>query len=78
MNIKTNSQADAGRLLKEAGRDLEVKPTYGEESYKSGYEVHPEVNQRELDAGNGPPHIKWKDWSQGKSGGAEGHIYYNK
>jgi hypothetical protein len=78
VNVKANNKADAERLLKESGRDLEQKPTYGDEAYKSGYEVHSDVNQRELDVGNGLPHIKWKDWSKGKSGGAEGHIYFEK
>lgn len=76
INILTESKEDALRLLKESGRDLEMKPTYTEDPYRSGAEIHPEVNERELSAGNGLPHIKWKDWSKGKAGGAEGHIYY--
>lgn len=76
INILTENKEDALRLLEESGRNLEMKPTYCEEPYKSGAEIHPEVNQRELSAGNGLPHIKWKDWSKGKASGAEGHIYY--
>jgi hypothetical protein len=76
INILTENKEDALRLLEESEKNLEMKPTYTEDPYKSGAEIHPEVNERELSAGNGLPHIKWKDWSKGKAGGAEGHIYY--
>ncbi|MFR5631463.1 MAG: DNRLRE domain-containing protein [Monoglobales bacterium] len=72
INIKTDSQEMAEKLLKEARPNLEKKPTYSKNG-KSGYEVHP----AEPDVGNTKPHIKWWDWSNGKSSGAEGHIYFD-
>ena len=60
--------------MKEAGLDLELKPTYTNEPYKAGYEVHP----AEPNVGNNFPHIKWKDWTGGKSNGAEGHIFFER
>ena len=74
INIKVENQADAHRLMKEAGLDLELKPTYTNEPYKAGYEVHP----AEPNVGNNFPHIKWKDWTGGKSNGAEGHIFFER
>ena len=72
INTKTDSQEMAEKLLKEARPDLEKKPTYSKDG-KSGYEVHP----AEPEVGNTKPHIKWWDWSNGKSSGAEGHIYFD-
>ena len=72
INVKTETQEDAEKLLNDARPELEKKPTYSKEG-TSGYEIHP----AEPDVGNTKPHIKWWDWSNGKANGAEGHIYFN-
>lgn len=39
---------------------------------KAVYELHP----IEPGFNNDLPHIKWQDWSGGKSNGANGHIFF--
>jgi subtilisin family serine protease len=76
VNYKARNQQEAQQLLNEAKPGLEQKPTYTDVPYKSGYEYHP-VNDSEISVGNTKPHIKWKDWSNGKANGADGHIFYD-
>jgi RHS repeat-associated protein len=82
-DCRVATQADAERLLKEARGGLPRKGSaddpynHGGEPYKAGYEVHPS----EANSANAPqndlPHVKWKDWSQGKSQGGSGHIFFD-
>ncbi|NHN34677.1 RHS repeat domain-containing protein [Paenibacillus agricola] len=69
--LKVKSKEDAEKILKEGKPKLEEKERYTEEKYKDGYEHHP----AEPNVGNNLPHIKWKEWSGGKSKGADGHIF---
>ena len=71
-NLTVNSQEEALNLIKKAKPDLKQFPTYTNEKYKAGYEIHPP----EPNVGNVLPHIKWKDWSLGKAKGADGHIFF--
>ena len=71
INVITNSREDAICMLEETKPMLEEKETYTKEVYKDGFEFHPiELGVNDL------PHIKWKNWSQGKAKGSEGHIFY--
>jgi hypothetical protein len=65
------SQQEAEQFLKEARPDLPHNSTYIEPRPKRGYEIHPPDG-----SGVDSPHLKWYDWSGGKQGGAEGHIYF--
>ncbi len=75
-NITVNTQQEAEAILEKARPGIPWRETYGPKS-KVGKEVHPVDG-----SGNAPghnqelPHIKWRDWSGGKSAGAEGHIYF--
>lgn len=61
-------------LIKEARPELkEYCPEY-KMSSKPGFEVHPIENGINKNL----PHLKWQDWSLGKSGGAEGHIFIHR
>ena len=65
----------AEELLKQAKGKIDNYPTYSNESYKKGFEHHP--NESHTNApDNNLPHIKWKDWSLGKKLGGMGHIFY--
>jgi len=70
VHILVNSRTDAEKLLMEARPDLKCKPQYTTEPYTNGYEFHP------IDNKYGAPHIKWKDWRNGKRAGGEGHIFF--
>ncbi|MCM1060151.1 MAG: hypothetical protein NC452_07630 [Eubacterium sp.] len=74
INVIANSEDDARKLLSEARSELQEFETYTPEKYKAGFEVHP----AEPDVGNDLPHLKWKDWSNGKSSGANGHIFWEE
>jgi hypothetical protein len=76
-NFRTNNRADANRLLKDAKGNMDEYPTYTTERYKKGFEHHPNEAHTEGAPDNNLPHIKWKDWSSGKSGGGAGHIFYD-
>jgi hypothetical protein len=73
-NVETLEQARA--LIREARPDLIEYTDRGsyfmrQNKVVSGYELHPV----EGSLNKGLPHIKWRDWSAGKSDGAEGHIF---
>jgi hypothetical protein len=71
-NIIVSSQKEAEAIINEARPGIPARETYGPKS-QFGYEVHPPDN-----SGVDLSHIKWRDWRQGKAGGAEGHIYFAK
>lgn len=73
-NTTVKNKEAAKELISEGRPDLKEYPTYSKEQYKAGYEYHP----AEPDVGNDLPHIKWKDWSNGKSDGSEGHIFFEE
>ncbi|MCR5599338.1 MAG: HINT domain-containing protein [Ruminococcus sp.] len=71
-NYVTETKADALRLIEEARPDLPKQPTYQENGPRAKYyQEHP----IERDVNFNRPHIKFEDWSHGKSGG-EGHIFW--
>ena len=70
-NILVSTREEALELIQKARPDLKLNPTYGPPQ-KAGFEFH----EPELNVGNDLPHIKWWDWSKGKSLGAEGHIFF--
>ena len=72
INVKARNKEEAKRLIEEARPNLEKRPTYEPNPPKSGYEEHPIDNDYEM------PHIKWRDWSSGKSKGADGHIFWDE
>jgi RHS repeat-associated protein len=75
-NITVSTQREAEEILARARPEIPWQETYGPK-VKVGAEVHPVDG-----SGNAPgfdyelPHIKWRDWTAGKGGGAEGHIYF--
>ena len=48
------------------------------DSYKKGYEVHPNESHTKNAPENDMPHIKWKDWESGKSNGGRGHVFFDQ
>jgi len=70
-NYRTETASDAKDLLKESRGNMDRRKQYTDESYKKGYEVHNDQNERELTAGNDLQHIKRYD---GKS---QGHIFFD-
>jgi len=77
-NYRVRTSQEAEQLLRDSGRKLLEKPTYTDETYKSGYEHHPNERNSQNAPHNDLPHIKWKDWSEGKKNGANGHIFYDE
>jgi RHS repeat-associated protein len=81
-DCRVANQADAEKLLKEARGDLPRKGSadapYNSKGdpYKVGYEVHPNEETSQNAPQNNLPHIKWKDWSGGKSVGGSGHVFF--
>lgn len=81
-DCRVANQSDAEKLLKEARGDLPLKGSAEDpynskgEPYKTGYEVHPNEETSQNAPQNNLPHIKWKDWSGGKSVGGSGHIFF--
>jgi hypothetical protein len=71
INVKVRNQEDAEKLINEARPNLDKRPTYEANPPKAGYEVHPIDNDYNM------PHIKWRDWSNGKANGADGHIFWD-
>lgn len=71
INVKARNQEEAEKLINDAKPGLEKRPTYEVDPPKSGYEVHPIDNEYNM------PHIKWRDWSNGKANGADGHIFWD-
>ncbi|PUA28739.1 MAG: hypothetical protein B0W54_09975, partial [Cellvibrio sp. 79] len=75
-NITVKTQKEAEQILEKMRPNIPWSETYGPKT-KVGKEIHPVDG-----SGNAPgldyelPHIKWRDWSGGKSSGAEGHIYF--
>ncbi|WP_346886922.1 hypothetical protein [Clostridium sp. UBA1056] len=49
--------------------ELRKRLTYEIDAPKYGYEIHPIDNEYNM------PHIKWRDWSNGKANGADGYIF---
>jgi hypothetical protein len=70
VNIVVRTQREAESILRTARPDIPWVNTYGPK-VKIGAEIH-------IDDGSTIelPHIKWRDWTAGKSAGAEGHIYF--
>lgn len=77
-NYRVETEQDARDLLKEARGDIPEKPTYTPDKYQRGFEVHPEESGSAHAPHQDLPHIKWKDWSGGKSAGADGHIFFGE
>ena len=85
-NFRTASENDAIRLAKEGrGGNIERKGSstdpYNQNTsgqYKKGYEVHPEESSipKTKAPDNNLPHVKWKDYEAGKSGGGQGHVFF--
>jgi RHS repeat-associated protein len=75
-NFRVSSKKDAESLLAASKGKMEMKPTYTEDSYKKGYEHHPNESHTKNAPENNLPHVKWKDWEGGKSKGGAGHIFY--
>ncbi|MCX8534326.1 RHS repeat-associated core domain-containing protein [Chryseobacterium sp. KC 927] len=75
-NVRVGSKAEATQLMNEARPGLTEQPTYTEIPYKDGYEYHPNESHTENAPHNNLEHIKWKEWSSGKSSGGNGHIFY--
>lgn len=71
INVKARNQEEAEKLINDARPELEKRPTYEVDPPKSGYEVHPIDNEYNM------PHIKWRDWSNGRANGANGHIFWD-
>jgi hypothetical protein len=70
INVKTQREAEA--IIEEARPEIEWNNTYQKPKTNIGKEIHP------IDgSGQDLPHIKWKDWTKGKTDGAEGHIYFD-
>ena len=72
VNVKARNEEEAERLINEARPKLVKRPTYEANPPKVGYETHPIDNDYNM------PHIKWRDWSNGKANGADGHIFWDK
>lgn len=71
VNAIVENESQARRLINEARPDLPEYEMYTMGS-KPGYELHPIEPTYNSDL----PHIKWQDWSGGKSNGANGHIFF--
>jgi RHS repeat-associated protein len=76
-NVHVRTATEAKQLLKEARGNMNHYKQYTRDgrgvhrNYSKGYEVHNDLNPRELAAGNDLPHIKWYDSK------SSGHIYYD-
>lgn len=77
-NYRVATEGEARDLVKEARGDIPEKPTYTSEPYQKGFEVHPNESGTVNAPHNDLPHLKWKDWSGGKSAGANGHIFFGE
>lgn len=55
----------------DARPELGKRPTYEADPSKSRYEIHQIDNEYNM------PYIKWRDWSNGKDNGADGHIFWD-
>lgn len=81
-DCRVASQEEAEQLLSEGRGQLPRKGSeddpynHGGDPYKAGYEVHPSEETSQNAPQNNLPHIKWKDWSGGKSTGGAGHIFF--
>ena len=71
-NFRTETQEDALQFMKEARPDIPESPTYSEVPPKSKtFQFHPVEKGYNFDK----PHIKFCDWTSGKSG-CNGHIFW--
>lgn len=70
INANVETEAQARQLINEARPGLKEYNTYTKGT-NPGFEVHP----IEPGINKNLPHIQWEDWSLGKRGGAEGHIF---
>jgi len=75
-NYRVETEADALKLLQQGKGDTPNYPTYTDDKYKFGYEVHPNESNTMNAPDNNLLHIKWSDWLGGKKSGGEGHIFY--
>ena len=82
-NFRTSSEKDAVKLVKQ-GRGEDIKrmgssaDPYSElgAPYKKGYEIHPNESHLTNSPGNDLQHVKWKDWTAGRSQGGKGHVFF--
>jgi len=72
IDIRVTTQKEAEAILRAARPQIPWTETYGPKG-KIGAEIHPSDG-----SGVDLPHIKWRDWTGGKSDGAEGHIYFER
>ena len=75
-NYRVETEGDARRLLTESRGEIPEFPTYTIDKYQKGFEVHPNESNSINAPHNDLEHIKWKDWSGGKSQGSNGHIFF--
>jgi RHS repeat-associated protein len=81
-NFRATSQEDAIKLVQEARGPMARKGSTADpynnlgSDYRKGYEVHPSEALTKNAPENNLPHIKWSDWSTGKSGGGKGHVFF--
>ena len=71
-DFRVATAADARALLTEARGRMNRYKQYTQQAYRKGFEIHNQMNQRELAVGNNLQHLKWRD---GKSGG---HIFFDR
>jgi hypothetical protein len=75
-NIRVSNQQEAESLLKDAFPEIykNPTPTYSQQPPKTAWwQLHPS----EPSVGNDLPHIKFQDWTGGKSKGVSGHIFFD-
>ncbi len=79
-NYRVDSEGDARAMMEESRPGMQQKGDdfthWNGDKYKTGYEVHPNESHTANAPHNDMPHIKWKDWSGGKSEGGNGHIFF--
>ena len=72
-DVQVENREEAEKLINDARPEIKKGETYEDPKPKKSYEIH-----RSDGSGYDMPHIKWWDWSTGKSSGAQGHIYWPK
>jgi RHS repeat-associated protein len=78
-DFRVANEAQARALLRESRGEMPQFPTYTEDKYQRGFEVHPNESHTRNAPHNDLPHIMWKDWSVSpKALGARGHIFFGE
>jgi len=72
-DIRVATQKEAEQLLEKSRPEIPWRNTYEAPKPNIGKEIHPSDG-----SGVDLPHIKWRDWTGGKSAGAEGHVYFER